>query len=40
VVNGGDLTNAIMGEMMLSLNEKRGITMIVLNGTVYHRDVR
>ena len=31
---GGDLTNSLMGEMMLSWAEKRGIAGVILNGAI------
>jgi len=34
VDGGGDLTNALMGEMMLAYAEKRGLAGVVLNGAV------
>jgi RraA family protein len=37
VDTGGDLTNAIAGEMMLNYGEKRGLAGVVINGAV--RDI-
>ena len=34
VDGGGDLTNALMGEMMLAYSEQRGLAGVVMNGAV------